>query len=692
MADSETLRRIRESSGKIIVAIIIAAAFAVGYYAAHPRRAADSPPPPPQAASTAQAPDKPAAEQKKPELWTCSMHPQIRLPNPGKCPICYMDLIPLETEEATHDDHAAPRYVMSEAAKKLAEVETAEVKRDRATVLVRMVGLVYADETRAAALTARVDGRLDEIYINFTGVRVNKGDPMVKIWSPTLIKSQVELFETIRGSDPSQEVIKGAEEKLIQYGLTPEQIQEIKRSQKPNLYVTLRAPINGVVTKKMALLGQFVKEGQEMYIIDDLSNVWVKMDAYETDLPWIRYGQTVRFTTSAVPGRTFTGKVQFIDPTVDMRTRSVKIRVEAPNPDFTLKPGMFVSAELEAEIDAKGRVIKSEWVGKYICPVHPRDDASTEPGICPESKMPLQPPSYFGYADDPNPEQPLLIPASAALVTGKRAIVYVEVPGDQPAYEGREVVLGPRGGDKYVIYGGLREGERDVTKGNFKIDAAMQILAKPSMMSPPADKAQEEAAKKDEDEVVARLQAPEEFLKQLTPVIDRYLQLKDTLAEGNVQDSARLAGDVATAVKDVKGDMLEPKARSLWKKQSKAIVTQSKILGAAKEIQKQRKAFDPLSDALARSVMAFRHMRAEPLYLLYCADALDRQGAYWLQTTPQPRNPYAGDATTVDRALQTCGEVEETIPPEGASSEQQAAGATPRAVESEGHSGHGGGE
>jgi Cu(I)/Ag(I) efflux system membrane fusion protein len=462
------------------------------------------------------------SKDKKPAWWTCSMHPQIRLPHPGKCPICFMDLIPLVTEADSGPNTSMTQYTMSEEAKKLAEVETTPVRRQTAKVIIRMVGQVYEDETRQATLTARVDGRLDEMYISFTGVSVNQGDPMVKIWSPTLIKSQVELFETIR-SDSDKSLLKGAEEKLKQYGMTQEQIEQIERNRKPDLYVTLRAPISGVVTKKLALLGQFVKEGQDMYMINDFSKVWVKMDAYESDLPWIRYGQDVTFTTPAVPGRTFQGRVLFIDPMLDTKTRSVKVRVEPDNPDLILKTAMFVSAELQAEVDAKGRLIKSEWVGKYVCPMHPRDQASSEPGICPDSKMPLRPATSFGYSDEKNPELPLVIPASAPLITGKRSIVYVELPGNRPTYELREVVLGPRAGDYYVVYSGLKEGERVVTKGNFKIDSAMQILAKSSMMAPteeasgkaPEPKPQE----KTEEEVIEKIPAPKEFLESLSPVV-----------------------------------------------------------------------------------------------------------------------------------------------------------------------------
>ncbi len=363
-------------------------------------------------------------------IWTCAMHPQIRMPNPGKCPICFMDLIPLETVDSeSKDTRRASTLSMSEAARKLSEIETTEVRRERAKAIIHMVGMVFESETRQAVIASRIEGRLDEVYVNFTGEKVNKSDPLVKIWSPTLIKSQVELFETIKSDPDDQSVIKGAEEKLIQLGLDREQIDQIRAQNRPTLYVTLKAPITGIVIKKNAILGQFVEEGTEMFVINDLSDVWVKMDAYETDLPWIRYGQDITFTTSAVPGKIFHGKVLFIDPTLDTKTRSVKVRVDAPNPDYLLKPGMFVSAELEAELDDRGKVIKPEWAGKYICPVHPRDEASETPGICPDSKMPLRPSSSYGYADDKESRAPLLIPITAPLITGKRAIVYIEVPG-----------------------------------------------------------------------------------------------------------------------------------------------------------------------------------------------------------------------------------------------------------------------
>lgn len=365
----------------------------------------------------------------------------------------------------------------------LAEVQTVEVKRERAVKRLRTVGMVFDAETRVATLTARIAGRLDKVFIDYTGVKVSKGDPMVTIWSPTLITDEVELFTSIQSGD-TEAVIRGAEEKLVQYGLTREQVKEIRESKKPELYITLRAPISGIVMKKNALLGQIIKEGDDMFVINDLSHVWVKLDAYEPDLPWIRYGQEVTFTTPSFPGETFKGKVIFIDPVLDMPTRTVKVRVDVANPNYELKPHMFVNGEIEAEVDDHGRVVKPEWVGKYICPFDPTE-VSDVPGRCPKTGQPLQPATAYGYSGVANPILPLVIPETAVLFTGKRSIVYVEVPDQpQPTYEQRDVTLGPRVGNSYVVFGGLKEGERVVVKGNFQIDSSVQILGEPSMMNP----------------------------------------------------------------------------------------------------------------------------------------------------------------------------------------------------------------
>ncbi|MBI5572247.1 MAG: efflux RND transporter periplasmic adaptor subunit [Desulfomonile tiedjei] len=654
----------KQAISRLLVVALILLSFSLGYYLSGHKGPAEHAGPP--QASVEKGPQLESDAVKKaalPTIWTCSMHPQIKLPKAGKCPICFMDLIPLDSAKSGDHDHGPTRYEMSEAAKRLAEVTTSEAKREPVRVKVRMFGMVTEDETRIAALTARIDGRLDEIFVNFTGDRVNKGDPMVTIWSPTLIKSQVELFESERGPAFDPSVLKGAEEKLIQYGLTREQVEDIKQKKQPINSITLKAPISGVVTKRMAFLGQFVKEGQDMYTINDLSHVWVKMDAYETDMPWVRYGQEIVFSTPAIPGRTFKGSVLFIDPMLDTKTRSVKIRAEAENPHFVLKPGMFVTAELEAEVDKAGRVIRRKWAGKYICPVHPKDEPSSEPGICPESKLPMKPATSYGYTDDPNPELPLVIPASAPLITGKRSIVYVEVPGTrQPTYELREVVLGPRAGDKYVVYEGLKEGERVVTYGNFKIDSAMQILARPSMMAPPEETAKTQAEPAKEEEAIERIQVPKEFLAELTPVAKEYAKLKDALVEDKPEEAARYAGNVKHLLKGVNSYFLDEKGKLAWSELYQSMTASLNTLESQQGIAEARKAFDSFSEAFAKALMTFRHLAEGPLFLYHCPMVSDGRGAYWIEESRDYTNPYFGRKQLKGQDMLKCGELVEQIP------------------------------
>jgi Cu(I)/Ag(I) efflux system membrane fusion protein len=428
------------------------------------------------------------------------MHPQIRLPEPGQCPICGMDLIPVSVEGGDDAGAAMRTFTTSEAAKQLMQVRTSPVERRFVTADVRMVGKVDYDETKLANITAWVPGRLDRLYVDYTGVSVSKGDHLVYLYSPEILTAQEELkrsagaVASMRSDAP--EVLKrtatttmeAARSKLRRWGLTDEQIAEAEKKGIVSDHVTIYAPIGGTVIERMGLEGMYVETGTTIYTIADLSEVWVMLDAYESDLPWIHYGQTVEFTTDAVPGEVFSGIIAFIDPILDEMTRTIKVRVNVPNKDGKLKPEMFVRAVVRSQIATGGRVMDPGLAGKWISPMHP-EIVKDGPGTCDICGMALVPAEKLGYvpADAGAEDMPLVIPASAALVTGKRAIVYVEVPNmEKPTYEGREVMLGARAGDYYIVRSGLQEGELVVTNGNFKIDSSLQILAKPSMMTPDA--------------------------------------------------------------------------------------------------------------------------------------------------------------------------------------------------------------
>ncbi len=453
---------------------------------------------------TPPAPDTGGAVAEAPAsttVWTCSMHPQIRRPAPGDCPLCGMDLIPVESSVAG----PSPTLTVSPEARALMNVETVPVQRKAVATEVEMVGKVAYDETRLGHITAWVDGRLDRMFVDYTGIEVKKGDHMVYLYSEELYSAQAELIGAVRHArGPSGtagrrlsiggvDMAKAARHKLRMLGLTASQIRQIEEKERPSTHMTIYAPFGGVVIKKLRQQGERVSRGDRLYTVADLSQVWVNLDAYESDLPWVRYGQEVTFTAEAFPGQRFTGRIGFIHPVLDDMTRTVKVRVVVPNPDGKLKPGMFVRGKVHARLGAGGRLIDPDLSGKWISPMHPWI-VKDSPGKCDVCGMPLVKAETLGYVSADGDYEPLVIPASAPLITGKRAVVYVELPeADRPTFEGREIVLGPRAGDYYIVLDGLAEGELVVYRGNFKIDSEIQIQAKPSMMSPKADPAERAA-------------------------------------------------------------------------------------------------------------------------------------------------------------------------------------------------------
>ncbi len=431
--------------------------------------------------------------QQQATRWTCSMHPQVDQPKPGLCPICNMKLIPLKVDSDGKD----PMHIsFSENAKALMDIETVAVERKFVTAEVRMVGKIDYDDTRLAHITAWVPGRLDRLFVDYAGIKINEGDHMVEIFSPDLLAAQEEFLQAYNSklglTESDSKLVResveatflAAREKLTLLGLTDKQIEELVAQGKSSDRLTIYASIGGIVIDKHVQQGAYVKTGTRIYTIADLSKVWVRLDAYESDLAWLRYGQMVEFTTESLPGRKFSGMVSFIDPVLTEKTRTVKVRVNAENADAALKPGMFIRSVVRSEITSGGKVIGPRLAGKWISPMHP-EIIKDAPGDCDICGMPLVKAESLNYAsvDAATAKAPLVIPASAVLRTGKRAIVYVDVPEtDEPTFEMREITLGARAGESYLVEDGLSEGERVVVKGNFKIDSERQIQGLPSMM------------------------------------------------------------------------------------------------------------------------------------------------------------------------------------------------------------------
>ena len=598
----------------------------------------------------------PAEEQVADTEWTCSMHPDVRRDEPGQCPICNMDLIPVGNDD--DDPDIGPRqFSTSEAARELMNIQTAPAERRFVEAEVRMVGKVDYDETRLGYITAWVPGRIDRLYADFTGIHVRQGDHMVDLFSPELLTAQDELRRAVRALEniptgapevlrqSAQATANAARARLRRWGLTDAQITAAAESTAdPSDYITIYAPIGGTVIERDGQEGMYVDTGTQIYTIADLSVVWVKLDAYESDLPWIHYGQPVEFTSEAHPGERFEGQIAFINPTLDERTRTVQIRVNVPNPDDRLKPGMFVRGVVRSRLATEGRVMDPELAGKWISPMHP-EIVSDGPGACDVCGMPLVPAEELGYvsAEATEDDAPLVIPASAPLITGRRAIVYVTVPGrDRPTFEGREVVLGPRAGDFYLVESGLEEGERVVTHGNFKIDSAMQIRGRPSMMSPRPD-----------DPLHADV--PEDFHREVRELLNAYLEVQDALAHDSFDDAVAAAERAHHVLADMDDDQLEGDAAEEWDEHRGILHETLEAVEAGTDIDEIRTAFEPWSDGLTDFIRVFGIHPGEPVYILHCPMAFDFEGANWLQTDEEVRNPYFGSE------MYSCGTVEEEL-------------------------------
>ncbi len=595
-------------------------------------------------------------ESAQSTIWTCSMHPQIRQPEPGKCPICGMDLIPASSAE---EEESGPRELkMSEAAKALAEIQTVPVRRDFVEHELRLVGKVEYDETRLKYITAWFPGRLDRLFVDYTGTPVRKGDHLVEIYSPSLITDQESLIQAKKAVESlsestvtkvlnnRMETLERARERLRLLGLTEKQIREIEERGQPSERITFYSPMDGIVIHKNAMEGDYVQTGTRIYTIADLSVVWVKMDAYESDLQWIHYGQEIEFTTISYPGKVFKGRISFIDPYLNEKTRTVKVRVNVENPDGKLKPEMFVRATVQSKVNASGEIYDTQLAGKWISPMHP-EIIKDHPGTCDVCGMPLVKAEELGFVnpDVQEGKAPLIIPDSAPLITGKRAVVYVKVPNTKkPTFQGREIVLGPRLKDHYIVQSGLKEGEEVVVKGNFKIDSALQIQAKPSMMSPEGGDAggghAHSGSMREEPK-----SSPQHTISVSNKVIPNLLKAYQSIYEALLQDNLKAAQS----------------ASEEWVEAAKLNNLQKvEMLGHgvmhAKNLEEARQAFQKIADLMIKAVEE-HGTPEETVHVLHCPMALNNQGADWLQWQHETRNPYFGDS------MLQCGELRKSIEP-----------------------------
>jgi Cu(I)/Ag(I) efflux system membrane fusion protein len=555
-----------------------------------------------------------AAEQAS--VWTCPMHPQIRQNGPGTCPICGMDLVPVDPigdqigDQAGGSDRGATmdRITLSERARTMARIRTTEVQiMPQAVREVRLLGRVDYDETRLKSVTAWTEGRIDKLLVSTTGQRIRPGQIIGRLYSPEIYAAQSDLIQAAQqvarlgnGSElargAAQATQDAARQRLRLLGVPESEITSMEKAKTPSRSVAIRTPFGGTVIERMVSEGNYVSAGMALFRVADLSQVWVQLDAYETDTPLLAVGAQVTLAVTGLTGQRFEGKVAFIDPVVDAKTRTSRVRVQVANPKGVLKPGMFAEATLETGATSTAQ---SESVR-------------------------------------------LMIPDTAPLYTGQRSIVYVEVPGkDRPAYEAREVELGPRAGTWYPVLSGLELGDRVVTRGAFVLDADLQIKGGASMMTRDDDQDRRRSAPIEN--------VPEPLARHLAAVVTGYLAVQEALAADDLERARGLSKELLQAVVHASAVVPE-RLQEHWNDLSHDLDAYARYLAGAGRMAPARKAFEELSAKIIVLLERFGNPTDQPVQVAYCPMAFDGRGATWVQRGDTINNSYFG------ADMLTCGE------------------------------------
>jgi Cu(I)/Ag(I) efflux system membrane fusion protein len=507
---------------------------------------------------------------------------------------------------------------MSPTAMQLADIRTATVGTMDPVKTVRLNGKVQEDERLVSSQSSHIPGRIERLNVNFTGEYVRRGQVIAYIYSPDLVTAQEELFEAQKIKDTQPQLFKSARAKLKNWKLSDGQIDKILESGTPSDEFPITADISGYVLSKNVNVGDYIKRGEPIYEIANLSRVWVLFDVYESDMPWINKGDQVRFTVQSLPGQTFESKISFLDPVINPKTRVAKARVEVPNKDNQLKPEMFASGTVEATLPKKSNNV--------------------------------------------------IVPKTAVMWTGKRSVVYVKnTSGSGVSFMMRDVTLGPGLGDSFIVESGLEEGEEIAVNGTFSIDAAAQLVGKPSMMNPEggpamtghnhggmemsASSSTSTPGKKAEVKSVSINQKAKDALK---PLYEEYLNFKDALVADNLAEAQSAANELKAKLDAVNMSIFTGASHNAWMDHSSDLKNALQHVQHLKDIEAVRKAFQQVSEGMIDLTKAFNPLE-KTLYVQFCPMADNNKGANWLSTEEEIRNPYFGEA------MLTCGEVKSTI-------------------------------
>ncbi len=543
------------------------------------------------------------------QMWTCSMHPQIMQPEPGDCPICGMDLIPAD---AGGEGLAMNEIKMTKNAMALANIQTVIVgdasSPDGNTLM--LSGKIMANEEANAVQASYFEGRIEKLNVNFTGEEVHKGQLLATIYAPELVAAQQELLTaaSMKASQPA--LYNAVRNKLKLWKVSEDQINQIETSGKVRENFPIYATVSGTVSEKLAEQGDYVKQGQPIIKVSNLGTVWAMFDAYENQLSQLKKGQKIIVTTNAYPNKEFEATVSFIDPTLNTTSRTVSVRATLNNKEAILKPGMFVTSNVEL---SKSTTTESQ----------------------------------------------ISVPASAVLWTGNRSLVYVKTNPNEPIFEMREVGLGAKNGEMYTIIDGLKNGDEIVTNGTFTVDAAAQLQGKKSMMN---NEVEQTIADHDGHTGMdlgsynknERLKVSTDFQNQLKVVFNDYVYLKDALVKDDSKKVSEDAKSLLNHLGNIDMKLLsDDKAHQHWMTLESEIKNSANAIASEKGVKVQRDHFTNLSLHLTSAIETFGVN--EKVYLQFCPMANNDQGGYWLSKEEHVLNPYFGNA------MLKCGEVKQII-------------------------------
>lgn len=566
--------------------------------------------------------------------YICPMMCTPPTSKPGRCPVCAMELV-LATSSASNDGIS---ITVDAHARRVAGITTAVARSEELQRTIRTVGTIEFDESRLSTIAAHADGRIEKLFANYVGVEVAKGDNLALVYSPQIYTAQAEyiagLENTILDSVVADQggLAELAKEKLIEFGMTELQIQELSKSRKASSRIQLKSPQLGTVIEKNAVEGDYVKAGAPIFKVADLSTVWLILDLFPDDAALVRFGQIVQAEIQSIKDEVFTGRVAFISPTVNPRTKTVRVRVEVLNLDGELRPGDFATAKITVPAIPLDEVYDPELAGKFISPMHPQLIRDTA-GSCPLCGMDLIPTSDLGFANQPVPGQEVItVPRDALLIAGSHAVVYVETePG---RFEIRQVSVGVLTEQKAVVTGGLAAGETVALNGNFLIDSQMQLIGNPSLIDP------ERAPIFSSEPLALLVKEPTLFQNQLGERIDHiyqlYFELQVALSEDRVPS--------ATTQNTLISELLDLESNAEIPQITKGLIARARSATASLggTIEDWRSKFRHVSHALLRVAADIRGPATSLKLVHYHCTMVPGNGGDWMQSEGKKQNPYWG--------------------------------------------------